>query len=171
MSEFPLTFDTYQLTNSVGIEVYFRRKNVENPRVSGSEDSITLKVNVDGAEQEKVFFFTDKIKPETVKMDVGKVKLEITAEKLKGEMWSQVLTTEEKAKKLYEKWDHVVIKDDEEDEDKNQTTDEFIRKMFQGASPEQQRAMYKSFVESNGTVLSADWNDVGSRHVDPIPPK
>jgi suppressor of G2 allele of SKP1 len=35
----------------------------------------------------------------------------------------------------------------------------------------QQRAMMKSYVESNGTVLSTNWNEVGSKKVECSPPE
>ena len=45
--------------------------------------------------------------------------------------------------------------------------DDGLNKMFQDlyrdADDDQRRAMMKSFVESNGTVLSTDWADVGRK--------
>lgn len=58
----------------------------------------------------------------------------------------------------------------EDDEDK-ESVNHFFKKLFDGATPEQQRAMKKSFIESNGTSLSTDWSDVGSRTVETIPPE
>jgi len=43
--------------------------------------------------------------------------------------------------------------------------------IFSNGSDDQRRAMMKSFVESGGTVLSTNWEDVGKRHVDGTPPK
>lgn len=64
-------------------------------------------------------------------------------------------------------WEHV---GDDADEDKEGGVDEFFKKLYAGATPEQQRAMMKSFQESNGTTLSTDWNDVGQRTVPTNPP-
>lgn len=57
--------------------------------------------------------------------------------------------------------------DDKEDSDVNS----FFKTLYKSATPEQQRAMMKSFVESNGTALSTDWNDVSKRKVETIPPE
>lgn len=67
-------------------------------------------------------------------------------------------------------WDKVVggeAADDEDDKDVNF----FFKQLYKNATPEQQRAMMKSFTESNGTALSTDWNDVGNRKVETVPPE
>jgi suppressor of G2 allele of SKP1 len=65
-------------------------------------------------------------------------------------------------------WDKIEgAEDDENTEDVNY----FFKKLYSGATPEQQRAMMKSFTESNGTALSTDWNDVSKRKVETVPPE
>lgn len=59
------------------------------------------------------------------------------------------------------------IGDDEDEGDVNL----FFKKLYKNATPEQQRAMMKSFTESNGTSLSTDWNDVKGRTVETVPPE
>jgi len=64
-------------------------------------------------------------------------------------------------------WDQLKTDEDEDKADVNA----FFKQIYKGATPEQQRAMMKSFVESNGTALSTDWNDVKDRKVETIPPE
>ena len=45
-----------------------------------------------------------------------------------------------------------------------------FRDLYRDADDDQRRAMMKSFVESNGTVLSTDWADVGEKFVEPQAP-
>jgi suppressor of G2 allele of SKP1 len=46
-----------------------------------------------------------------------------------------------------------------------------FQKIYADASEDTRRAMMKSFFESKGTVLSTNWNEVGDKHIDPVPPK
>jgi hypothetical protein len=65
-------------------------------------------------------------------------------------------------------WDKV---GDDIDSDEEKDVNVFFKKLFKGANPEQQRAMMKSFTESNGTSLSTDWSDVKDRKVETVPPE
>jgi suppressor of G2 allele of SKP1 len=66
-------------------------------------------------------------------------------------------------------WDKLAEKEAADDEDEKDVNF-FFKKLFKDGTPEQQRAMMKSFTESNGTALSTDWNDVSSRTVETVPP-
>ncbi|RDA88585.1 hypothetical protein CP532_5893 [Ophiocordyceps camponoti-leonardi (nom. inval.)] len=57
------------------------------------------------------------------------------------------------------------------DEDDDPDVNAFFKKLYENATPEQRRAMMKSFTESNGTSLSTDWNDVKGRTVETVPPE
>jgi suppressor of G2 allele of SKP1 len=69
-------------------------------------------------------------------------------------------------------WDKLVSSEaGGEDDDASQgDPNYFFKQLYKGATPEQQRAMQKSFIESNGTALSTDWNDVKARTVETLPP-
>lgn len=64
-------------------------------------------------------------------------------------------------------WDKI----GEEGSDDESDVNLFFKKLYRNATPEQQRAMMKSFTESNGTSLSTDWNDVKARTVETVPPE
>lgn len=65
-------------------------------------------------------------------------------------------------------WDKLA---DEESDDEGADVNQFFKKIFKGADPEQQRAMMKSFTESNGTSLSTNWEDVKDKTVETVPPE
>lgn len=69
-------------------------------------------------------------------------------------------------------WDKLAVDDlDDKDEIEGDETSHFFKKLYKDATPEQQRAMMKSYQESGGTVLSTDWSNVGSKTVVPEPPE
>ena len=68
-------------------------------------------------------------------------------------------------------WDKLGDAEVGEGDDDKGDVNFFFKQLYKGATPEQQRAMMKSFIESNGTALSTDWNDVGNRTVETVPPE
>lgn len=60
--------------------------------------------------------------------------------------------------------------DDDEEEEEGDATNSFFKKLYSGASPEVQRAMMKSYTESNGTSLSTNWEEVSKGKVETLPP-
>ncbi|KAK2595060.1 hypothetical protein QQS21_007250 [Conoideocrella luteorostrata] len=64
-------------------------------------------------------------------------------------------------------WDKIAA-DEEKDEEPG--VHDFFQKIFKNGTPEQQRAMMKSYTESNGTTLSTDWDDVSKGKVKINPP-
>lgn len=64
-------------------------------------------------------------------------------------------------------WDNIA---DDDEEENNADVDSFFKKLYQNSTPEQQRAMMKSYTESNGTALSTDWSSVAKGKVETQPP-
>nr|XP_043630318.1 protein SGT1 homolog B-like [Erigeron canadensis] len=71
-------------------------------------------------------------------------------------------------------WDKLEaqVKKEEKDEklDGDAALNKFFRDIYSDADEETRRAMKKSFVESNGTVLSTNWKEVGSKQVEGTAP-
>ncbi|KAI0998669.1 hypothetical protein K3495_g9525 [Podosphaera aphanis] len=66
-------------------------------------------------------------------------------------------------------WDTVV--GDEPEDDNADGPDAFFKALYKNADADMKRAMIKSYQESNGTSLSTQWSDVGSRKFDTVPPE
>merc|ERR1712107_239226 len=73
--------------------------------------------------------------------------------------------------KIKKNWDAISREVEEEKPQGEQALNKLFQDIFARGSDEQKRAMEKSFVESGGTVLSTNWQDVGSRKVEGSAPK
>ena len=62
------------------------------------------------------------------------------------------------------------IKAVEEEDAKNDGVNELFKQIYTSSNDEVRKAMNKSFVESNGTVLSTNWNEVKAKPVEMNPP-
>lgn len=60
--------------------------------------------------------------------------------------------------------------DDDDNVDGGDPANKFFKTLFKGASPDAQRAMMKSYTESNGTSLSTNWEEVSKGKVETVPP-
>ena len=71
-------------------------------------------------------------------------------------------------------WDKIEaeVKKQEKDEklEGDAALNKFFREIYSNADEDMRRAMSKSFVESNGTVLSTDWKEVGAKKIESTPP-
>ncbi|KAL5168035.1 Protein SGT1 B [Glycine soja] len=72
-------------------------------------------------------------------------------------------------------WDKLEaqVKKEEKEEklDGDAALSKLFRDIYQNADEDMRRAMSKSFLESNGTVLSTDWKEVGSKKVEGSAPE
>lgn len=66
-------------------------------------------------------------------------------------------------------WDKVV--GDEDLEEDGDPVNSFFKKLYKDADEDTRRAMMKSYIESNGTALSTNWNEVGAKKVETSPPE
>jgi suppressor of G2 allele of SKP1 len=68
-------------------------------------------------------------------------------------------------------WDAIAKTIEEDKPEGEEALNKVFQDIFANGSEDQRRAMMKSFVESGGTVLSTNWEDVGNRKVEGSPPK
>jgi suppressor of G2 allele of SKP1 len=76
--------------------------------------------------------------------------------------------------KTFRDWDKIEAEVVETEKNEKKEGDEGLNSLFQqifkDGTPEQQKAMMKSFTESGGTVLSTNWDEVKEKNVAVQPP-
>lgn len=68
-------------------------------------------------------------------------------------------------------WNKLISDDDEEKPEGEQALNSLFQQIYKDADPDTQRAMMKSFVESNGTCLSTNWSEIGAKKTEVKPPE
>uniref|UniRef100_A0A0N4Z8V6 Suppressor of G2 allele of SKP1 n=1 Tax=Parastrongyloides trichosuri TaxID=131310 RepID=A0A0N4Z8V6_PARTI len=59
---------------------------------------------------------------------------------------------------------------EEEEKDNSEDINHLFKKIYSSSNDETKKAMLKSYTESNGTVLSTNWNEVKDKKVETKPP-
>ncbi|PSS37652.1 hypothetical protein PHLCEN_2v476 [Hermanssonia centrifuga] len=123
---------------------------------------------------------------------VGKVKVEVRLVKMTFGRWGAIIgespdlasapsAQASRPKKTQKNWDGITTtilgseKPVTSEQDPNvggdSTVNEFFQKIFADADEDTKRAMMKSYMESGGTTLSTNWDEVGKSPVDVKPPE
>ena len=138
------------------------------------------------------------IKPDETKVEVLSTKVEMKLPKTEGgKQWADLVVPEEKEKKEKEAgevagdgaggapgeqkkkspkdWAKLEAELEELEKQEKPEGEAALQALFKDiyskADEDTQRAMMKSFQESNGTVLSTNWNEVGKKKVEIQPPQ
>lgn len=70
-------------------------------------------------------------------------------------------------KKSYSEWNNVdkIIEKELADNEPTDDVNNFFKKLFGNADDDTKKAMMKSFIESGGTTLSTNWNEVKNKKI------
>lgn len=141
-----------------------------------------MNIDNDQVQFDKIFELSELIKPEESKFTIGKVKLEVELAKNEGgKVWKSLEEQESENSGLPKypssarnpmdssKFDESEFKDSEPTGEA--AINALFQKIYSDSSEDTRRAMMKSFIESKGTVLSTNWEEVGENVISPIPPK
>lgn len=74
-------------------------------------------------------------------------------------------------KKQTKDWNKLIKEVDDEKLEGEAAVNALFQQIYRDADPDARRAMMKSFIESNGTCLSTNWSEVGSKKVETKPPE
>uniref|UniRef100_A0A0E0JLD0 Protein SGT1 homolog n=1 Tax=Oryza punctata TaxID=4537 RepID=A0A0E0JLD0_ORYPU len=187
--------DFYNSATEVVLTIFAKGVPAENVVVDFGEQMLSVSIEVPGEEpyhfQPRLF---SKIIPDKSRYQVLSTKVEIRLAKAEQITWTsldydkktkaipqKIISPAEsaqrpsypssKSKKDWDKLEAEVKKEEKEEKlDGDAALNKFFRDIYSDADEDMRRAMMKSFVESNGTVLSTNWKDVGSKKVEGSPP-
>lgn len=174
--------DWYQTPKNVTISLFTNRlpKDSSDVKIDINDGrNITVSYNIaeTGSEFQYSAKLSHKVDTSDIKCKVFTKKIELTLAKEKANVtWASLDVTETDGRKSKPKgkdWSNIDIDDEVSDAegDGDGTADSFFQKIYANADPDTQRAMMKSFIESNGTTLNTSWDDVKDGEVETVPPE
>lgn len=187
--------DWYQTESQVVITILIKNAPVDSVKIHYGDRSLSVSSAIPNSDSEYSLELelAHEVVPSMCFHTVTPSKIEVKLKKKEGLRWTQLEGEgkEDKVKaipqavidasgpqqppKLFKKdWDKIEkdIKKMEEEEkpEGDAALNALFQKIYGEGSDEVRRAMNKSFVESGGTVLSTNWNQVGQDKVEVKPP-
>ncbi|WOL20517.1 hypothetical protein Cni_G29322 [Canna indica] len=186
--------DFFNTTTEVVLTIFAKGIPANYVNVDFGEQIVSITIAIPGEDaynfQQRLF---GKIIPEKCKYQVLASKIEIRLFKAEAITWTSLEFNKDKrvahkvnvsdvntkkpsypSSKTKVDWDKLEaqVKKEEKEEklDGDAALNKFFRDIYGDADEDMRRAMTKSFVESNGTVLSTNWKEVGSKKVEGSPP-
>ena len=174
--------DWYQTPKNVTISLFTDRLPKDSSDVKidihdGRNITVSYNIAETGSEFQYSAKLSHKVDTSDIKCKVFTKKIELTLTKEKANVtWASLDVTEtdgHKSKPKGKDWSNIDIDDEVSDAegDGDGTADSFFQKIYANADPDTQRAMMKSFIESNGTTLNTSWDDVKDGEVETVPPE
>lgn len=182
--------DWYQSSDSVIITIYAKGVKEETLSIQFADRSVSIAFpSAAGSEYNyNLDPLYDSIDSKKSSYRIYGTKLEITLVKSKNIKWSSLEASDEEANfiptetttsqtnlapaypsssKKAVNWDKFNLMDDDE-EDKGE---DFFAKLYKDVDDDTRRAMMKSYVESNGTVLTTNWSEAKDKKFETSPPE
>lgn len=178
--------DWYQTNDYVVITIY--AKNVDKAKVNIQFHTNSVNVSFPSSNNSEYNYNLDplfgEINVEASSFRVYGTKLEIELAKRDKFKWASLeLPKNEKVAAVKENsanvvsyptsskkavdWSNFNLKDEDEKEDEN----DFFSKLYKDVDDDTKRAMMKSYVESNGTVLTTNWDEAKDKKFETSPPE
>ncbi|QLQ82012.1 hypothetical protein HG537_0G02660 [Torulaspora globosa] len=197
-AEQKLRTDWYQTSNDIVISLFTSRlpqsdKDVTVQVQAADKRSVEVSYLIPGSSSEFQYAIklAHEVMPEEVTVKIFTKKLEITFKKKENMQWKTLedenpaqiapetsvsnnsntdvpLSYPSSSKKQID-WSKLDL--DDENDDDSTSADAFFQKLYADADPDTKRAMMKSFIESNGTALNTNWEDVSKKKVETAPPE
>lgn len=188
-------YDWYQTSSDVYINIMVKKLKKEEISVSFGENEVTVDIHQEGGLScSLLILLAHAVVEGKCSFKVLSSKIELKMRKAEGLQWSTLETTPRETQKDPQKaekeepvhhkypssshytrnWDKLVAEVKAEEKEEKPEGDAALNKLFQkiygDGSDEVKKAMNKSFMQSGGTVLSTNWQEVGKEEVAVKPP-
>jgi len=178
--------DWFQTDTHVTVDLLAKGVKAANLKVLIEEQNLTITVKLDESSEFVLDLeLADKVVVAESKYELLSTKVEVTLKKAKVAKWKTLQNTGESATQAWDShlegkpnptsvypssrgaknWDAIAKGDEEDKLTGDHALNNLFKTIYKDASEEQRRAMMKSYVESNGTVLSTNWEEVGAGEV------
>ncbi|KAK2090481.1 Suppressor of G2 allele of SKP1 [Saguinus oedipus] len=185
-----IKYDWYQTESQVVITLMIKNVQKNDVNVEFSKKQLSALVKLPSGEDHNLKLeLLHPIIPEQSTFKVLSTKIEIKLKKPEPVRWEKLEGQGDvpvpkqfiaDGKNLYpssspyrKNWDKLIGEIKEEKNEKlegDAALNRLFQQIYSDGSDEVKRAMNKSFMESDGTVLSTNWSDVGKRKVEINPP-
>jgi suppressor of G2 allele of SKP1 len=178
----------YQSASHVVVTVFAKNVKREDLTVDIQKDSLSVSIKLSADNQYVLDLdLADEVSQSESGFDVTPSKVEIKLKKANPVKWNTLERTADSKVHAWDStvsnvtskppaaskknWDKIVKEEVEEEKpDGEAGLNKVFQDIYSNASDEQKRAMMKSFLESGGTVLSTNWDEVGKGEVKGSPP-
>merc|ERR1712136_630579 len=163
--------DWYQTDTHVVINVLVKKASVDDVNIDYGDQSLAFSVKLPGTDlvYELNVKLANKIVPEQCVFKVLGSKVEIKLKKAEGGRWATLESDGSEPTNVKQIETTNTFSQPPtypSSSKKTKDWDKLVQKIYSDASDETKRAMNKSFQESNGTVLSTNWGEIGNKHTD-----
>ncbi|CAN3374832.1 hypothetical protein DIURU_002192 [Diutina rugosa] len=175
--------DWYQSKDSVTIDVFAKGINKDKLNVDIKPNSLSVSFPSSASTEYSYILepLHATIDAEKSSYRVLSTKLEITLVKTVAEQWPALdRADDEPAKdasvpsyptsaKKKTNWNSLELDDDGEEQ--NSDPNAFFQKLYKDCDEDTRRAMMKSYIQSNGTVLTTSWDEAKEKEFEVSPPE
>lgn len=173
--------DWFQNSSFVCLSIYLKQVDPNKSNVLFDHQAVTVDLfsRQDNAAYEKTWYLCHPIVPEQSTVCYLPQKVELKMKKREeGLFWKHLTSSatndysggvelagssKDKSKEKTRYTPEQLSEEEEQSEDKDILT--FFREIYENSDEDTRRAMMKSFVESQGKVLSTDWKKVSSQNM------
>jgi len=161
-------YEWYQTESHITIILFI--KNITKEDINVSINGKKLICSIRNNEYNLELNLAHNIQVESNTINILSSKIELKFKKGEFVYWSKLENNNKDYNNVKVKnWDKIVQNIGVDDDIADDLHKQF-QKTYEEASENDQRAMNKSFVESNGTVLNTSWEDLSKKSIEMIQP-